>query len=91
MSENSRRIIDDAVRKMIEENGAGDATDIVCMEADAPGFPDDKFVAQDFTDVLREVEVTFLKDRRKVRGLQLEWAKRIGASRLMEFCFDKVS
>jgi CubicO group peptidase (beta-lactamase class C family) len=57
---------------------------------DFPGYPDDTFVVRRFTDVLREVEVTFLRGASgNITGLRLDWSRRIGASRLMGFRFDK--
>jgi hypothetical protein len=56
---------------------------------DFPGFPDNKFVARDFTEVLREVEVTFQGDdgNGNTTELKLDWSKRLGGSRLMDFKF----
>jgi CubicO group peptidase (beta-lactamase class C family) len=60
---------------------------------DFPDFPDDTFVARGFTEVLREVEVTFRRDKDRknnITELTLDWARRIGGSRLMDFKFVKV-
>jgi CubicO group peptidase (beta-lactamase class C family) len=62
-----------------------------CALTDFLGYPDDTFVAQNFTEVLREVEVTFLRDgNRNITALRLDWSQRIGASRLMDFRLARV-
>lgn len=44
MSERARKIIDDMVRRAVEENGPGDAEAVVCRRADEPAiFDDDLF------------------------------------------------
>jgi len=58
---------------------------------DFPGFPDDTFVARGFTEVLREIEVTFLRDgNNRIKELQLKWSRRLRGARLMDFRFAKV-
>jgi CubicO group peptidase (beta-lactamase class C family) len=58
---------------------------------DFPDYPDDTFVARDFTEVLREIEVTFVRDGNdNIIELRLDWSGRLGASRLMGFKFIKV-
>ena len=56
---------------------------------DFPGFPDDTFVAVGFSDVLREVEFTFSRTGNDITGLQLDWSRRLGGSRLKNFQFVK--
>lgn len=57
---------------------------------DFPGFPDNKFVARGFTEVLREVEVTFQGDGNgHITEFELDWSSRLGGSRLMDFKFVK--
>ena len=55
---------------------------------DFPG-PDDTFVAKDFTAVLREITVTFLRgDNSAITGFKLDWSRYEG-SRLVDLGFVK--
>jgi CubicO group peptidase (beta-lactamase class C family) len=61
-----------------------------CALTDFPGYSDDTFVARGLTEVLREVEVTFLRGGDgSITGLQLDWSRRLGGSRLAGFRFAR--